>query len=517
MLDSMKSVTKHFKRRDALFFGLAAVSVAFYVAVASGGFPLDDSWIHQVYGRNLAQSGEWAFVPGMPSAASTSPLYTVLLSIGYKLGIAYPLWTHTLGAIALWVTASLGARIAEQLLPSRRWVGLVTGLALISAWHLIWAAASGMETMLFSMWTVVLLALAFYASGERSLKVQHLAIRGVVFGALAALATLTRPEGVLLTGLIGLTLLVTRPRSMLIWGIAAALAFLITLSPYLMLNLRLTGGLLPDTAAAKQAQNAPLLLDSFPIRFWNMIVPLSAGGQLFLLPGAIFYVAIMRRKFTQNWRDRVIESLPLVWVLALITLYAARLPAYYQHGRYVIPALPAFIVVGVLGTFGLLHWGQKNVARRVLTRSLAISGLVGFAYFGYRVGPEQYQVDVNVIDREMVASAFWIDQNIPPNAMLAIHDIGAVGYFTPRPILDLAGLVSPEIVSFINDEESLWDWLYERNAQYLMAFPNQVPGDDVSDSRLCPVFTTEPVPPAKKEEPSMTVYRLSWEGGCPKN
>ena len=35
-------------------------------------FPLDDAWIYQVYGRNLAESGQWAFTPGVPSTGSTS-------------------------------------------------------------------------------------------------------------------------------------------------------------------------------------------------------------------------------------------------------------------------------------------------------------------------------------------------------------------------------------------------------------------------------------------------------------
>jgi hypothetical protein len=517
MPDFMKFVTEHFKRRDALYFVLAAASVILYVAIANGGFPLDDSWIHQVYARNLALRGEWAFVPGVPSAASTSPLYTVFLAAGYRLGISYQFWTHMLGIVALTVAAILGARIAEYLLPGNRWAGLITGLAVVLAWHLIWAAASGMETMLFSMWTVVLIAGVYYEMGERSQKTQHLIVRGAGFGVLAALTTLTRPEGVVLAGLIGLTLLVTRPRSALFWGAGAVLAYVMTLSPYLMLNLRLTGGLLPDTAAAKQAENAPLLLESFATRFGNMITPLSAGGQTFLLPGVFYYGTVKGSGFVQHWRNRIFDFLPLIWTLVLISLYALRLPAYYQHGRYVIPALPAFIIVGVVGAIGLVQWGQKRLIRRVLTRALALSGLVGFVYFGYVQGPLLYRTDVSIIDQEMVATARWIAEHLPPEQTLAIHDIGAVGYFAPRPILDLAGLVSPEIIPFINDKEPLWDWLYKRGAQHLMAFPDQVPGDDAHDPRLCPMFTTNGPASASVGGPSMTVYSLSWDGACPKD
>ena len=62
------------------------VASALYYRV---GFPLDDSWIHLTYARNLAVFGEWAFQPGKPSAGSTAPLWTALLSIGFFLKHIY--------------------------------------------------------------------------------------------------------------------------------------------------------------------------------------------------------------------------------------------------------------------------------------------------------------------------------------------------------------------------------------------------------------------------------------------
>src|SRR5690606_21340122 len=141
---------------------LAAIGVTLlYVIVGGGGFPLDDSWIHQTYGRNLAYSGMWAFVPGVPSAASTSPLYTIVLAVGYRLGIPFLLWTHGLGALALGITGIIGSRLAERAAPEIRGIGFVTGLALVFSWHLIWSAASGMETALFNKLTLLLIWLAW--------------------------------------------------------------------------------------------------------------------------------------------------------------------------------------------------------------------------------------------------------------------------------------------------------------------------------------------------------------------
>src|SRR5476649_2145748 len=116
-------------RRDALIAFVALVSVLIYVVVAQRiaggpGFPLDDSWIHQTYGRNLAQTGEWQYVPGIESAGSTSPVYSLVLSFGYSLQIPNFLWTHLLGALALMLAALVGAHMADRLFPAVRHVGL---------------------------------------------------------------------------------------------------------------------------------------------------------------------------------------------------------------------------------------------------------------------------------------------------------------------------------------------------------------------------------------------------------
>ena len=40
-------------------------------------FPLDDSWIHLHFARNLAEGAGFAYNPGVPVAGSTAPLWTL--------------------------------------------------------------------------------------------------------------------------------------------------------------------------------------------------------------------------------------------------------------------------------------------------------------------------------------------------------------------------------------------------------------------------------------------------------
>jgi len=509
----MSFAANPFRRTDLVILLLALALTAVFVAVGGGGFPLDDSWIHQTYGRNLSQTGQWAFVPGQPSAASTSPLYTVLLAAGYVFGVPYALWAHGIGALALALTGMIGARMEETASGDRR-VGLAAGLALVTAWHLLWGAASGMETALFSLLTLALIALAWRELTPRSPDSGAIVRRGALFGAVAALTTLARPEGVMLAGFVGLALVIARPnmtwKDVIMWGAAAAVGFAIVLAPYLIYNLQVTGGLLPNTAAAKQMWARPMLAMSYPWRLWQMTLPLLAGGQVLLLPGMIAYLVVMLRR----GRLGLIYLLPLAWGLGLIALYAAWLPFPFQHGRYVIPALPALIVCGVIGSARILAWGSGSAPARVLTRVLALSAALMFVVF-LVPGLGAYRQDVAIVEEEMVTSARWIAANLPPQELLAIHDIGAVGYFAPRPIFDIAGLVNPEVIPVIPDPEATWALIEAQGARYLLAFPDQVPGDDPTDSRLCPVFTTGGTAALTAGGENMTLFALAWDGVCP--
>ncbi len=111
-------VIKRQSTRLALLAFATLLSVAGYLIASSRlagiGFPLDDAWIHQTYARNLAQYGQWAFIPGQPSAGSTAPLWSALLAAGYLLRIPYFAWTFFLGGFSLLGVARAGEGLARR-------------------------------------------------------------------------------------------------------------------------------------------------------------------------------------------------------------------------------------------------------------------------------------------------------------------------------------------------------------------------------------------------------------------
>jgi hypothetical protein len=61
------------------------------------------------------------------------------------------------------------------------------------------------------------------------------------------------------------------------------------------------------------------------------------------------------------------------------------------------------------------------------------------------------------------------------DAVIAAHDIGAMGYFSERKIIDLAGLVTPDVIPFIRDEKRLRTYMDEQKVDYLVTFPGWYP------------------------------------------
>ncbi len=440
-------------------FVLAGLAASIYLLASSRvngvGFPLDDAWIHQTYARNLAQYGEWAFLPGQPSAGSTSPLWSVLLAIGYRLDLSFFGWTFLLGSLCLFGLAWAGEALLRDLQPG--WTGWLpwAGLFLVGEWHFAWAAVSGMETLLLGLIVLLVLRMTGLARG-----------RGWVWvGLLVGVAVWVRPDGITLIGPAAFVLWLVEPgwrarwRSLL-WLAAGLLGVFL---PYLLFNLSIQGSLLPNTFFAKQAEyalerQAPLLT-----RFLNELKLPLIGGGLFLLPGTIWFT-------WRSWRrKRWLALAGLLWFLGYALLYALRLPVVYQYGRYFMPAMPVYFVLGLAGTVDLVeHFKGSRLAWYVSRVWLFSTAGVWLAFFG--IGAGRYAQDVAIINTEMVAAAQWVSANTPPGSLIAAHDIGALGYYGNRPLVDLAGLVSPEVIPFIRDEARIAAWLDELEVDYLVVF-----------------------------------------------
>jgi len=474
--------------------GITVLSVGSYL-VYSGvfyhfGFPLDDAWIHQTYARNLAVRGEWSFIPGQPSGGSTSPLWSALLAIGFWLKLAPYFWTYFLGGIGLWLLAVVGESAVRQLIPSYcpkiPWVGA----ALALEWHLVWAAASGMETLLFSLLMTVSLVQIILGT-EINFRL------GLIIG----ISCWVRPEGITLLGPAVLLNLLTRSpwsqrlRRLVNLGVGFGSVFAL----YLLFNLFISHLPFPNTFYAKQAEYLEYLNIPFLVRWGREITPALEGAGIFLLPGfVITLISAFRRR---NWGVVVAAA----WVLGFLAVYAWRLPVTYQYGRYVIPSMPVFFLLGLMGLAK-----YSSLANQYWQRIFSFSwrmavGAVLIVF--WVVGAIHYARDVAFIEGEMVSTAKWVAAEIPPTDLIAVHDIGAMGFFGNHDLVDLAGLVSREVIPFLRDENQIAAYLNRREVKYLITFPNWY--QQLTRNLRAVHSTNAPYAPVPGEG-NMTVYQ--WSG-----
>ncbi len=505
--------------RPWLIVLLALAGVTCYIAgtyYSRGwlGFPLDDAWIHQTYARNLAQSGQLAYLPGQPSAGSTSPAWSFLLSVGYMLGVDPRLWAYLWGAVSLAAAGWLTYRLLLRLDARRLTAALLAGSLAAVEWHLVWAAASGMETILFTALTLALIEYFFsQVSARRSPQVpgamqrEQAIVSAIGIGLLGGVLTFTRPEGLALTALVIGGLLLFPPPSRaeinfrLMTGAVSLLALVLILTPYLWFNWNTAGSIFPNTFYAKQAEYR--LAGGFLARFWRVLRPTLVGAQVLLLPG--FGHALYRLARRRDWP----ALLPFVWWLGFLIVYAWRLPVAYQHGRYAIPTIPILILYGVWGTAGLLQPRSAHLAVRVLSRAAPLA-LAALALLFWFRGGIAYRDDVGFIENEMVAMSRWLNEHTATEALIAVHDIGAVGYLTDRPLLDLAGLISPQVIPFISDAERLMDWMLAQGADYAVFFPDFSPtyARLAADPRLEVVYCTGYAWTRAQGRENLCAYRL---------
>ena len=436
-----------------------------------GGAPLDDAWIHMQFARNLATGNGFSYNPGHPTAGSTSPLWTLLLVLPALVSTT----AEFLLSAAIWLSALfylLSVGLAYGLayaLTHARWAAFGAGLATATAGRFLWAALSGMETTAFA--AVSLAAIwGFHRHGLR----WHTA-------ALFALATQFRPEGHLLFALATTITLWQIGRNQLSIGqemtndqlpitnylLLPVLTYGLICAPYALFSLALTGEPLPNTFYAKAK-----LESGYGWRYLQQTLWLHWSDN----PVAFGLMVL------GLWPLAKKQPLIPIW-FALPFGMAFTVAVLWHHGRYTLPLIPLVMVASAVAAVWLVaQWhrgagaqgrkGISSISISLLYLTLLLGASWHFQNWAVMLG--QNTNEINEID---AALGRWLAENTPPEAILAVDDIGAITYLSQRRIMDMNGLVSPELWAAVRQPER-----WRRNAELvrLLSLADQPPAYVVS-------------------------------------
>lgn len=431
-------------------------------------FPLDDPWIHLTFARNLVDFFSFSYFKNeMVTAGSTSPLYTFLLAFMFLIINNEMIISYFLGVLFF-----VGSSVAFFKLSSLEFdkeiifALLCTGIFIIDKW-MNFISLSGMETTLF----IFILIMTAYFYRTRS------AIPLAIF---MGLILWTRPDGVAFIGAIILDYFLVKIYSkdnLRLFLFSAkelkqiGIIFAAIVGLYFVMNFMLSGSLLPNTYDAKLTYYSPEFRSRWDFLKFEVWEYFKAGSYYVLMIGFLFSTGkliwdLYKKTYNQN-------SLYIFFILALVFIYWLKLPYAHRFGRYMMPIIPFFILVGVLGFRDLARIINKYTSNPLFAKSIFYI-LVSITYFigikNYDENRELYASQSKYIYDRQVKAAQWLNKNTNENDIIATHDVGAIGFYSGRKIVDVAGLVTPDLIDKINDVnyvDYMTKYLKDNNVAYL--------------------------------------------------
>jgi hypothetical protein len=296
-----------------------------------------------------------------------------------------------------------------------------------------------------------------------------------------ALGVLTRPDvliaALLIFGSLGVRWLLKswkahRP----LWKefpLASAAIFVLTLAPWLIIVTLTYGSPLPHSIAAKTvayhlAREAALvrLLQHFGTPFHEHLL---LTGR-WIVPGLILYGTLFiigaRTAIKQSWKSWPLVLYP--WFYAAV--YAIANPLIFRW--YLSPPLPFYFLGILLGVLALVQSLGRTPQRMVQIGflGLALAAQVN-AWTLTPAGSDRPAPEMAWIELERLYQHVALEYRDAPeleNGALAAGDIGALGWYTNAPILDLVGLVSPQAQAYYPLPDDAYVINYAVSADYLL-------------------------------------------------
>jgi len=412
-----------------LLLGLAHMLTLWFVS--------DDAFISYRYARNLAGGISLVYNPGERVEGYSNFLWTLIASLVIRAGGRPELWMPGLG-----VVCSLGTLGLVMAAIRRRGASPLLAGAILAANPAFAAyATSGLETALFTLLvTSATLATAAALAPGDSFRTRPLLGSAFLLG----LASLTRPEGALVTACVGallLTLALLRCGSVRSW-MAWAGAWLVVAGPHLAWRLAYYHRFLPNSFAIK----APGLLQA-PEGGRYVILALGELHLLWLVP------AIVASLLFGAWRGLAGRELGLMGaiVLPFLAYVCATGGDWMPLFRFVVPMLPLIALVAAAALEGWMGFGGSRAARR-LGWAFAMVSLMAYVSLDLRASWRQ-QVPNGAPNSVWIARRDlenWrrlgemLERVTQPTDTLATTAAGVIPYVSGLYTIDLLGLCAPD-------------------------------------------------------------------------
>lgn len=403
--------------RVALLTGVLALSTVHQLMFDTLA---EDAFISFRYSLNLAEGNGLVFNAGERVEGYSNFLWVVLVAAPHAWFSADIVTTARVLGVVCTLACVLVGYVLTRRITDNAGAGMLAATIVAASSSLAAYGPSGLETPLFAL-LVLLTVLAVHAE------------RPLVAGLLVALATMTRPDGVVVAAVVGTWLLVRAVRARGGWlaplWFAAGAVWLA--APWTIWRVTYYGHLLPNAIAAKSGASAGWLLETGAGYLAGFAI--AAQALLVLLPAAVFALVKCRSGIVS-----LTLAIAVTYVGFFVTTGGDWMPAW----RFFAPAMPLF-AVGITAAC-VLAWPAATRLGPVVTASVAALLLVASSWQpNFKPAIDYWHAQVD----DLADMGTWLRDTMPAGTVIATFANGALSYEagTGLNVVDLLGLTDEHI------------------------------------------------------------------------
>lgn len=424
-----------------LAIGLALILLSVFSATIHPWI-LDDAFISFRYAENIAAGNGAVFNIGEKVEGYTTFLWVIMLAAGKWAGFDTVIFSKILGlmfALGCLVLVGNSHRFVRAL-DYKISIAAVLFLG-TSGVFLPWGV-SGMEVTLFTF--LILIDVLYYLRIRDLENIRKYVLLGIFCG----LTALTRPEGLLIFGLISIDILWTKNKR--IYVLYLILAFGALYLPYFIWRYDYYGYLYPNTFYAKVGWSTEQLFRGF-----KYLVKFAIPAMAILLP-LIDPISILR--WFKKYRRLII--LPLiagVYTVYIILVGGDSMPAL----RFFTPIMPIICILSAMSIL-LIRGGRRVV---FIVMGVIVYNLILLNFFYIKP-----QIDIDRVAESGREVAFWIRKNVSRDAVIATNTVGSIPYYSKLKTIDMLGLNDIHIAHRrIPDMGSGWPGHEKADGEYVLS------------------------------------------------
>jgi hypothetical protein len=394
---------------------------------------IDDAYISFQCSRNVVLGHGLTYNPGTRVEAFSNPLMTFLMIPFLFVGVPAWLGSKMIGITSFLAILFFSIRLVK-LQTNRNLSSVLTLALLLCSFPLLYYAITGLETGLLA---ALLMAATYRWAKQESLDTIGIILwTGIIY---------TRPEGIAYFFAVVPSFLLLKKEN---WKSSIlSIAIIIGLFILGLLLRRWYYGLwLPNTFYAK----APGSADLNPKTTWFS----SSWDYLkfFLIAlGGIAPLLALKRALGNLTDFRI--TLPLAGICGAGVTFAVYAGGdWMPAARYLQPIVPALVVLSVIELTAFTEKPFMIRLKGVFIYGFFASYLLGNTEILYGFFVDKIRQPYIVMStKDCREAALWMDKNLPEDTTIAAYRIGALGYFSNRPIIDLFGLADHDIALLVGE------------------------------------------------------------------